>query len=1486
MSKWTNARGVLHQCWLMLWVGLGFGQIAYAISLTAIPWQITEGILSTNVVGVVQDAASGNLPLRFLTGVTEDLLGREPSEAERGISRGVASTLRVRAVAALELVNSVPARTAVVKALHQQYLRRDASASEVTWALRQAGAGVSQDELSVQLLVSAEYLVNRMTATGYANAVYPDLLGRSPTATERTGLQTFLNQGGKLDAYVRALQQTLEYRQRVLDQAAVRFLGHTWTNPWVASSDYLEILTLNLPIEELWAEFLASAEFFARHGEALPQWLNAAASELGTVVARPSSLLLALDPAVGRGGRALSIMQGKEFYFTQLNLNYAMYLGRTPTSTETNAWVNQCGIPFALENLRGLLLGSSEYFGRAGSVYGLAQSLYLGLLGRTPTGAEITELQNFLNSGGLRERYARMLMQTSEYRETYVRELFRKTFVIPPTTNQVTELVGLLAAGQSESQMQAHLFGSFEYAERARTNYLTTNVVKQLYQDLLGRNPLKQAEIDTVPSSSRTREMVVRNVLSTEAYFKALVPSYYQAYLGRVPTTNELAAWRAGFYAGQLPEALQTQLLGSVEFYNRTGGKKDLYLSNLSNVLLGIPADDGLRRLWTNNLVAGGDLTRLVTTVLAANASQKALVNTLAKQHLGRGMDGPELARWLARQKLGWNHHEILTELLASDEYYEKLGGAPDIFTQQLGLDLLGSTNAMLRAQLLADLVRIHPAHGLALQAAGASSEFFLQVTPQFYQTWLGRKATTNELKILTTMWTERASMERVQVTILSSTELYTRWGGTPSGFVNSFIRGVLERASVPADLTAYQKELTDGGTRETYVTKILQGTDRRTIVTKAAYQLLLRRNGTDREIKEAVAGLNEGQRLEQLWACIGAMPEFGANVQDEVVAEFWTRLTGQGMPASLAPAQVALYDVPAARGFLAAGLLAGPEYFRQRVSGFYQQHLKRMASGLELDKAAATQVNEASLLEFESNLLGSVEYYGGVGSTPTAWVNSVYVVLLGRESTETERKAWVPQLTAGLLRSNVARQLIESSEHRRWEIQSVYRELLLREGAPEEVSSGITAGPASTRARTIASPEYFNRLCGDYAVTIQWGDGGESSVVVPVAGNTHPFSAAHLYDNDGTYALTINLTAGGSRCIATNLVTVTNRAPVLSTRLVAFDGVRLVAELQVADTGSNTWTRVVDFGDGAEVQTSATFAQPQFQLARFYDVPGPFKISVTVIDDQGATHLLELSLPNIPPDPKLVPIVGSYFSMDLEGWLTFPRPMSTQNGPRWMKTGGNPDGWLAVSAGSANEPWFWDAPATYLGNKSELNHGLIEFDLKQNSVAPRTHGADLLLIGGDQTLVYMLNTAPGIEWRHYQVLVATNAGWSVETTQKAVTSADLEGVLANLKAFRIRGKFVNEFVETGLDNVRLRGTDPGSVPRLQMRRLFSNGLLGNEYEVLWSSTNRGYQVQMTTNLQSGAWQPVSGAVTVIDGKSQMILSLTNRVPQFFRMAK
>ncbi len=1471
--------------WSVL-VLLGVGWITQAISLTVNPWQVSEGVEKTAVVAEVEDPASGDVPLRFLTGMTQDLLGRDPSEVERVVLAGTESTARVRAGAALALVNSIPARTAVVRAVYQQYLRRDVLASELTWIMRQSAAGMSRDELIVQLLVSAEYLVNRTTATAYANAVYPDLLGRPSTATERTDLQTFLNQGGKLDAFVRSLQQTSEYRQRVLDQAAVRFLGHPWSDPWVASADYLEILTLNLPLEELWAELLASEEFYKRSGGSLPRWLDAAALELGTVVGRPTSLLLALDPSLGRAGRAYSIMQGKEFFFTQLNLNYAMYLGRTPTAAETNAWVNQCGVPFALETMRGVLLGSSEYFTRSGSVYGLGQSLYLGLLGRTPTAAERTELQNHLNAGGTRERYARLLMQTTEYRETYVRDLFRKTFVVAPTTNQVAELAGLLAAGQSESQMQAHLFGSFEYAERARTNYLTTNVVKQLHQDLLGRNPLKQAELDTVPSSSRTREMVVRSVLSSEAYFKVLVPSYYQTYLGRVPTTNEVSGWRSDFYAGRLPESLQTRLLGSVEYYNRTGGKKDVYLTNLSNVLLGVPLDDGLRRLWTNNLNAGGDLSKLVTTVLAANTSQKARVNKLSKQFLGRGVDGPELARWLVRQKLGWNYHEILTDLLASDEYYEKLGGAPEVFCDQLGAALLGSTNAMLRAQLLPDLVRINPAHGLALRVAGASSEFFLQVAPQFYPLWLGRKATTNEMNSLSVMWTNRATLEDVQIMILSSTELYARWGGTPSGFVSSFIRGVLDRNSVPADLTTYQKELTDGGTRATYVAKIIEGVDRRTLVSKAGYKLLLRREGTDREIKEAVAALIGGQRLEQLWACIAATPEFGAIVQDDVVAEFWTRLTSQSLPVALAPLQIAVYTGSAASGFLPTGLLAGPEYYRHRVIGFYAQHLKRKATVAELDKAALTQTNDSSLLEFEANLLGAVEFYHLMGSTPTAWVDAVYMALLGREITESERKVWVPQLTAGLLRSVAARQLLESSEHRRWEAQLIYRTLLLREGSPEEIPTAIMAGASSTHALTIASPEYFERLCGDYGVSIQWGDGGGSSVVVPVAGTTHPVSATHRYENDGTYPVTIHLTAGGSQCSATNWVTVTNVAPVVTTQSMSFDGVRLFAEFLVSDPGSNTWTRMVGFGDGSDSQSITAFSQPRIQVAHFYQMAGPFTLSVTVADDHGVSHLLKLVLPETPPNPKLLPIAESQFLIGGEGWLVFPRQAGTPSIPRWVKSGGNPEGWIAASTGLGNEPWFWDAPASYLGNKVELNQGFIEFDLKQNSGATGTRGVDLLLIGSDKTLNYTLNKLPGTDWSHYRVLVDTNAGWSIEATQAAATSGDLAGVLANLKAFRIRGQFINELVETGLDNVRLLGTDPGKAPSLQIRRLLNNGVPGDRYEILWSSTNRGYQLQTTTNLQTGGWQRVTGPVDFPNGKTQMILSLTNQWPQFFRAVK
>lgn len=1457
-----------------------------AITLTAFPWHAPEGVAVTNDVGVLGDPAAGNVPMRYLSGATQDLLQRDPTESDQRSFSQMQTSLRMRAAAALEWVSSAEARTPVIRDLFQHYLRRDPSAPETASALRQFGAGVTQDELSVQLLVSAEYAVTRTTTTAYANAVYPDLLGRPPTAAERTGLQTWLNQGGRRDDYLRSLQKTSEYRQRVLDQAATRFLGHTLGHPLVEPAEYLEILTLNLSLENLWAELLASDEFFQAHGATFTVWRDAALAALKIESVRPASTLLAMDPAQGQGARAFSILQGKEYYFTQLNLNYAMFLGRAPSAIETNAWVNQSGLPLALETMRGVLLGSDEYYARAGSVYGLAQMLYQAVLSRTPSAAEITELQNYLNAGGTRERYARLLTQTAEYRETFARALFRNTYIVNPTTNQLSELTSLLAAGQSESQMHAHLFGSFDYAERARTNSLTTNVVKQLHQDLLGRNPIKQAELDTLPASSRTREMVVRTVLSSESYFNALVPAYYQAYLGRTPTTNELTFSRQGFYRGQFPESLQIQLLGSTEYYTRTGGKKDAYLTSISQALQGKATDDNLRRLWTNNLVVGGDLSRFVSVVLAANATHKTTINNLSKPLLGRGVDGAEMGRWLARRQLGWNYHDTLTDLLASDEYYEKLGGAPDVFTQQLAWVLLGKTNATLRAQLLPDLVRLHPGHLLILSSAAASSDFFTQSLVPFYLSWLGRKPTATESQTHTAMATQQATLESVYTSVLSSAEFYTRTGGSPAGFVSALFRGLLDRASVTADVTAYQKVLTDGGTRASYATQMLAGAERRGVTVKAAYKMLLRRSATDRELVEGVTSLGAGQRLEELWVSIASTPEFGARVQDEVLSEFWSRITTQPAPMAILQNQITPYDLPSVRAFMASTLLSGPEYFRLRVNDLHLHHLKRAATTNELNAAVLLQFSESSLLDVEANVLGSAESYSRAGSTPTAWLTALFLNLFGRDPTEAERKSWVPLLTTASARVAASRQLLEAPEHRRRVIKAAAVELLGREGSEAEIAAGIQAGVSAFTASSIASKEYYTRVSGDYEATIDWGDGTQSFVVLPSGRTVNPILGTHTFANDGEYPITISLTAGATRSIATNLVTITNVLPVVTKKTLEWDGTRLNAMLAIADSGINTWRCTIDYGDGTPKVDSAILLQPQISVAHIYNIPGSFTLRATVSDDRGGTNALEFTLAAIEPGPVLVPLAASIFSSGVDGWQIFPRPPSYLTLPQFSATGGNPGGSLSATGGEVTAPWYWDAPPSYLGNKSELKNGWIEFDLWHHPQSPLIHGTDLVMLGVANNLILSLNPLPGIPWSRYRILVATQAGWMDQATGTAATPAQLDNVLAQLKGLRIRGQFSDTRGTTGLDNVRLLGTDPGAVPELKLKLTSGPAPSTPGLEIVWSSTNRTYQLQTTTRLPASLWTNVPGTPAIVAGKSRLLMTLTNTTTQYFRLTK
>jgi hypothetical protein len=112
----------------------------------------------------------------------------------------------------------------------------------------------------------------------------------------------------------------------------------------------------------------------------------------------------------------------------------------------------------------------------------------------------------------------------------------------------------------------------------------------------------------------------------------------------------------------------------------------------------------------------------------------------------------------------------------------------------------------------------------------------------------------------------------------------------------------------------------------------------------------------------------------------------------------------------------------------------------------------------------------------------------------------------------------------------------------------------------------------------------------------------------------------------------------------------------------------------------------------------------------------------------------------------------------------------------------------------------------------------MLRFDLRQSSTESQFDGDDVVLVGGGLTLIYDTADNPGTDWTSYSVVLDETGGWINENTGEPATQQEIQNVLADLTALRIRGEFV-EGADTGsLDNVFLADGDdepcdsPGSI--------------------------------------------------------------------------
>lgn len=201
----------------------------------------------------------------FVSSVYRDLLGRNPESIGLNYWSGIIDSAALsRTEAALTIENSLEHRNLVVDQLFSDLLHRQADPSGRAFFLSFLGAGHSADQMRAGILGSAEYFQARgeSTTTGFVQAVYADLLGRSPEGSGLAVWDAVLQGGSSRESVANSILASSESRAHQVRGLYQQFLRRDADPAGV--QQFSGELAAGVFYESVLAELLGSNEYFSR----------------------------------------------------------------------------------------------------------------------------------------------------------------------------------------------------------------------------------------------------------------------------------------------------------------------------------------------------------------------------------------------------------------------------------------------------------------------------------------------------------------------------------------------------------------------------------------------------------------------------------------------------------------------------------------------------------------------------------------------------------------------------------------------------------------------------------------------------------------------------------------------------------------------------------------------------------------------------------------------------------------------------------------------------------------------------------------------------------------------------------------------------------------------------------------------------------------------------------------------------------------------
>jgi hypothetical protein len=185
---------------------------------------------------------------------------------------------------------------------------------------------------------------------------------------------------------------------------------------------------------------------------------------------------------------------------------------------------------------------------------------------------------------------------------------------------------------------------------------------REIWLGLLAQGATREAVAMTMLTRAASREFQIDTVAAL-----------YEQYLHRSPEPSGSESWVAYLYGGGTIEGMTMEIIGSPEYQQlRGGGTTEGFLKAVFQDALGRPIDSPALAYFEGLMAKGASAGEVAASILSSNEYRDVRVETIYEQLLDRPAMPTELESYAAELAAGARDEQIMSQLIASDEYFTK----------------------------------------------------------------------------------------------------------------------------------------------------------------------------------------------------------------------------------------------------------------------------------------------------------------------------------------------------------------------------------------------------------------------------------------------------------------------------------------------------------------------------------------------------------------------------------------------------------------------------------------------------------------------------------------------------------------------------------------------------------------------------------------------------------------------------------------------